>query len=651
MTLRKQIFICIVTLFIFAFIGTFALSVQNIKSFLVSQLATEAQNTASSLGISISQYKDVDKTTMSLLIDSVFKTGHYQSISIKFIEGEDDLVREQKSQLDNIPHWFTNLIPLEIPEGTALVMQGWKQLGTIYVASDNEQAYQQLWKNINALFWWFLGSAIVTFLLAVIALHYLLKPLEAIKIQAEAISNRDFSIQNSLPRTTELRAVVTVMNTLSKKIEDMFTKQTKVMEQLRTISYKDPETRIGNRRYFTMQLENLISSETERFHGALLLIAIAHLDQYKKNYGYEATDLYLKRFVEILSKLCTSNPRYISARLTDNNFALLSADVDAETAKKDAINLLEQFSALHVNLKQQTTQCYVGVAIYKTGLSVNEFLSEADMALQAAQAEEEGNWHILNPNELAKSNIQGAEKWKKHLEDVIQNKSINLYFQPVVNLHDKNNPIIHQEVLLRIPDPSGELVAAGVFIPMAENYGLVTAFDRIIIEKLQEKIKQHKDSNSRFAVNLSPGSLRDSNFINWLYKTLSENPQFAKRLTFEIPEHNAVHTLDILPEFVARLDKLGTHFALDHFGRGFSSFKYLRDIKIKYLKVDGSYIRNIDKDTSNQFFVHVITQLAHNLGITVIAANVETETELFTLEHLDFDGVQGYYVGKPSEGL
>ena len=134
-------------------------------------------------------------------------------------------------------------------------------------------------------------------------------------------------------------------------------------------------------------------------------------------------------------------------------------------------------------------------------------------------------------------------------------------------------------------------------------------------------------------------------------KNLSENPQFAKQLTFEIPEHNAVHTLDILPEFVARLAKLGTHFALDHFGRGFSSFKYLRDIKIKYLKVDGSYIRNIDKDTNNQFFVHVITQLAHNLGISVIAANIETETELFTLEHLDFDGVQGYYVGKPSEVL
>jgi diguanylate cyclase (GGDEF)-like protein len=651
MTLRKELFICISMLFVLIFVGTFALSVHNVRNFLVTQLSTEAQNTASSLGISISQHKNADLSTMSVLIDAVFKTGHYQKISIDSLNKKNDLIREHTKSFSTAPTWFTAAIPMNIPEGKALVMQGWKQMGTIYVTSNSGEAYQQLWNNVVDLFWWFLGTLIVTFILAAIALHYLLKPLEAIGIQAEAICARDFSIQNALPRTKELRTVVEAMNKVSQKVHDMFEKQTKITEQLREQAYKDPLTGLGNRRYFNMQVDNQTSSSSERFYGALHLIELTDFVQYKKDQGYEASDLYLTRIAKILNECCEQHTQFIAGRLSDVTFALLTPDVNPELAKKIAIELDSKLNQLHADLKQQTVKHHIGVAMYQEKQSVSDLFSDADMALRAAQSQQGDHWHMYNMKELKKSLIHGAGEWKTHFEKIIKEKSIIMHYQPVIQLTKEVRTILHHEVLLRLPDENGHILSAGIFIPMAENLGIITDLDRLLVEKVGEKIKQLNDPNKMFAINLSPASIRDQAFIQWLYSQLSANPTVAKQMIFEIPEHTAIHELEVLPSIVSQLEKLGSHFSLDHFGRGFSSFKYLRDLKISYVKVDGSYIRNIDKDTGNQFFVHVISQIAHNLDIKVVAENVETELEVTALQNLNIDGMQGYYVGKPSENL
>ncbi|MDP3483332.1 MAG: EAL domain-containing protein, partial [Sulfuricella sp.] len=287
---------------------------------------------------------------------------------------------------------------------------------------------------------------------------------------------------------------------------------------------------------------------------------------------------------------------------------------------------------------------HVGVALFRGEESVAEFLSEADMALRAAQADGPNAWYLFDKKDLKRADIHEASYWAERLHKVISDRQIILYFQPVKSCRDGS--VLHQEALLRIQEPDGRLLNAGVFIPMAQKLGLSVELDKLVISHLKEIVDAGGEDGFRLAVNLSPSTVSDPGFIDWLCVELGHSPGLASRLIIELSERGAVDQLEAVRRLAERVGALSVKVSLDHFGRGFVPFGYLSNLRIDYLKIDGSYIHGIDQDMENQFFVQTLAKIAHGLDIQIIAESVETRQEWETLQSLGVDAGQGYWLGE-----
>ena len=374
---------------------------------------------------------------------------------------------------------------------------------------------------------------------------------------------------------------------------------------------------------------------------------LANLPAYKTKHGFEALESYLKRIADIFKSIC-NNSDYSTYRLSDSAFALLATNVEKQTSQGIAQQISEAMQELHANISDNNITCHIGVALYHKGLSSQELLSAADMAYQSAQGQANFSWHCYEPEAAETTEIKSATEWHHYLNQIIVDGNIILHFQPTFEKTETGMEVHHHEVFLRIPDGMGSLLNAGLFIPIAENLNLMSQFDKLVIEKVLLQAQQNDQSKMRFAVNLSPNSLMSTDFVQYLKSALQAKPAIAQRLILEIPEQSLSFDHARLSDVIQSLQALGCQFSLDHFGRGLTSVKYLQTLKVDYLKLDGSYTRHVNDEQANQFFIHVITELAHNFDIKVFAENVENDSQLEKLRDLNVDGYQGYLLGKPS---
>lgn len=650
MTLFKQLFFSIVLIYLLGFIATVTISTKNLSEFLTEQLASSAQDTATSLGLSLSPHiPSNDLPMMRSMVDAVFDRGFYRSIVITRLNGTVIIQRERAIEADDVPAWFIQLIPLETPVSDALIMSGWNQAGIIEVTSNQGHAYRELWTNTVDTIRLFLLSAIITLLAGFFAIRIIFKPLRDVEAQAEAICNRSYPQQNKLPRTRELRRVVEAMNRLSTKVNDFFTEQSALSERLREQAFQDPVTGLGNRRYFDRQIENLVHGRTDTVQGALLLIEINGLVDINQKKGFESGDTLLKRTGEIIKTILDDQQHCFIARTSGAGFAAISTNCEPDDADELARKISADLMQLHSEALTDTSNVsHIGVAMWQPGASASTLLAEADIALRAAQTSGDNSWQRHIPPASEQAAIRGSSYWQRFLEESIEQNNIELHIQPIVTAARKESGLLHNEVLARIPaNEHSDSLAAGVFMPMAERVGLGAAMDKLVVSKTVAYMKKHPDDTAAYAININASSLHDPVFIQWLNHFIKDNWQLSSRLTLEFPEYAVLRDISSTRKIISRLSELGCRCAIDHFGLGFLSFSYLRSIGISYIKIDGSYIHQIHDDKDNQFFIETVVRTVHSVDINVIAERVETEEERTALEALNIDGIQGYLTGKP----
>ena len=646
MTLYRQLTLIIIVLFMAGFIGTVTISTGNLRHFLTEQLESHAQDTATSLGLSLSPaMQRNDLPVMISMVDAIFDRGFYQSIVVETATGETLIERHNPVDSRDVPGWFTRYFSLDVPTADAVVMSGWKQAARVNVASHPGHAYRELWNNTLDTFWLFSISAIIVLLLGLIGIYVLLKPLRRVELQAEAICNRSYAVQENLPQTRELRTVVQAMNRLAGKVNDIITDQSGLTERLREQAYMDPVSGLGNRHYFNRQLRNLIESPEQPAQGAVLLLELDHLDEINTTSGFQSGDRLLQRAGELITARAGKYSHCYCARISGAGFSVIIVDISEASADALASDLVSDLLQLHIEeLTHHENAAHIGVALWQPGDTVSAVLAAADLALQAARAEGGNNWFRHEAALHDQTASMGASDWQKYLDLAIRDNKAVLHSQIVVRPGaDPANPL-HREILLRIPGPKGDLLPAGVFMPMAEYTGLAKEFDTRTINRALELVAATTDT--RYAINLTSTVLHDPGFVAWLCERLGDSAH-TDRILFEVPEYGVLRNIESAREFIRQVKAAGCDFGIDHFGRGFSSFGYLRSIGIQYLKIDGSYIHDIDKDADNRFFVQALVDTAHSLDITVIAEAVETQAELEVVSAMNVDGIQGYLIGRP----
>ena len=649
MTLLRQLILVITMLFVLLFAGTFAISVHNTRAYLSEQLKTISQDTATSLGLTLSPHfaEDSEMVVIERLIDAVFDSGYYREVVLRGVDGELLVEKRAPKELEAVPAWFVSAFPLETPRGEALIMAGWQQAGTIYVAANPGHAYTKLWTNSVQSFWWFLGASLLTFVLGVVLLHFVLRPLRAVEAQAKAICDREYPVQKHLPWTLELRSVVEAMNRMTTKVKEMFEEQSETMERIRAENFRDPVSGLANRRYFDMQLRFLIGAEDRFLSGALILLELKDLRRLNEQLGFARVDALLEGLGALIQRHCgaLSGVDHFAAHIAGADFAIVLADVSEAEADEFITRLMQALPQLHdAGLIDTLDIAHAGLVCY-TGQTLGDLLSQVDSALRAAQAKGANAWQIQRAAARAVA-TRSASQWSETLRRILAEDRVLLFRQEVRRVAPAAT-VHHQEVLLRVIDDGGVVVPAGIFLPMAKRLGLIQEFDRHVVREVMARQKRGDTLGGLIAVNLFPASILDPQFVDWLCQELAAAPEQASQLMFEIAEYSATENLPALRLWVNRLRQLGARTSLDHFGKGFSSFGYLCDTRIDCLKIDGSFITEIERSKDHRFFVESVVKIAHGLDMSVVAESVEEGRAAEILAELGVDAVQGYGISTP----
>jgi diguanylate cyclase (GGDEF)-like protein len=630
-------------LFLLVFIGTLYSNIANSRNYLNKNLDFHAQDTATSLGLSLTHAVSIgDIPVMNSMVDAIYDRGYFQTIIIKDSKGEVLVNRDTDVWIEDVPEWFIKLVPLQAPVKESTVMQGWNQVATVYIKSHPGYAYREIWHTAVQTVTWLLISGVVAFVLIAIVLRLILSPLKAVEKQAIAIAAREFQIVEKLPWTRELRHVVSSMNSMAVKIRDMLDSQTALTEKMRSLAYQDEVTGLLNRRSFDERMQHLDNNPDEFSFGALFMVQISGFKEYNDTEGFEAGDELLLNNARLISQAVAKDDRYLLARLTGADFALLGRNITPQQAGELAEYITTQAQAI----MPAPCAINIGIAYLDPGQPVSKLLPQADTALRGAQKQGTGTWTLQKIDD-DKTDFS-AHNWRDILHQVIASKSILLHQQPVYAC--AGGKIHHIELLPRIRTAeSDDLVSAGIFIPVAEHHGMVHDVDKLVVEAAIHHIRASGDEQHLYAVNLSPVSILDDGFVDWLCQVMSSNQTAAKRLIIETSEQGTVKDLTSLSSAVNRLKHSGTRCSIDHFGASNASFGYIKSLKIDYLKIDGSYIHNLQDNEDSQFFIRSLSEIAHGLDIQIIAEFVETKDELQILKTLNVDAAQGYLLGAPSE--
>jgi len=283
---------------------------------------------------------------------------------------------------------------------------------------------------------------------------------------------------------------------------------------------------------------------------------------------------------------------------------------------------------------------------YAVGTACCEASYVADLALRTAVQSGPNAWHVRAITGDEEQMPLGQQQWKTTLEKALESHNVSIVAQPVVKTGDRGD-CIHLELFSRIRREDGQIFGAGVFLPFAEQLNLVSQLDRLVIEQIKD-MDAGRLKVGWVAVNLSPASLRDEAFREWVKTFIETLPAASPRIIFELSEFGAVNNLDLVKTFGAFVQSQGHALGLDHYGQSFSHLGYLKSLRPDYVKIDRAYTGELkDEESDSRFFIGSLCSVAHSIDIAVIAEGVETESQFQRLKELHIDAIQGWLIEKP----
>lgn len=441
--------------------------------------------------------------------------------------------------------------------------------------------------------------------------------------------------------STAARAQILV--TLRNKAIDRKNRMLKASEEkLRALSERDYLTGIPNRFMASEKLKEYIA-EGEPF--TICQIDIDNFKNYNDYYTHDCGDFVLIKFAERLSTIASRMNCFV-ARFGGDEFLILSKGQKL-FEKSETIEYMRQllnspciYEGISLNL---SSSC--GVAIYEPGVEAEKLLSNADLAMYDAKTRGKGNVSFYN--EEMRNNINQKNKILQLLENAIEENSFTIRFQPQI---DSVKGSVHgYEALVRM---ERENVSPGIFIPIAEECGLIPKIGRIVTEKVIQQMAEWKKSGmelKKVAINYSSGQLVDSDYVSFLAETLSKYNIPSKLVEIEITESLFMGNTNLSKIFFEDLSKIGVELVLDDFGTGYSSLSYLTYLPIRKVKIDKTLVDNYLVEGKEKFILN-ISHLVHDLGMDLTVEGIEQKWQLDMLRKLHCDYIQGYYFSKPITG-
>jgi len=728
MSLSKQLYIIISFIFFMIFTGNFIISVNNTKEYLELESTTKAQDTATSLGMSLkSLMTNKQDPQIQSIISAIANRGFYKEIRLEdvatsftnedliqnseltdhtdweisnvtvdknygeieqsnsdditnelallenetttkvntkkltysfipnknFIDGDNITINFQATnnhqtvnatstlnitkiiakvtraeKFDYIPQWFINLIPLKMSEMKSEISNGWNTTAIIYVSANAGDAYAKLYEQAKGAIVYAIIAFTFSILLLIIFLRFILKPLKNIETLAQSISKGKFEIIKHLPWTTELKSVSIAMNDMSSKIEGVIKKLNANLESMTQKLSLDELTGLHLRQTFETDMKKMfISKET----GYVFIVKIDDLSYYAKNHTNKEVDKFLIYFTNILKNL---SPKVTAYRFYGSEFAMIAKNIEENEIKQVIHRLkiaLESF-AITFNI---TDVAHIGGTPFNPIGTTPGIIASANEAYEKAKLIGANEAFIRDDNDLARD----MNEWRDLVFDIIDNQKFNISYIGQAYCLDmkEQNLVVMEEAFTQAKDKNNELIPIGTFISIAEKYDKILDFDKAVVKKVIQHIKDTSITHS-ISINLSLDSVFDIKFKNWLKGIVLENKEIASQLVFSVTAYGAAKDVETFKYFIEAIHKAGAKIIIKRFETKFIPLDNIKDFNLDYIRLARDYTDGICKDSSKKGFVEAMQELSSLLTIKVFAENVKDDDDFEIVKDIGLYG-------------
>ena len=425
---------------------------------------------------------------------------------------------------------------------------------------------------------------------------------------------------------------------------DNINERKKAEEKLQHLALHDTLTGLFNRYYFDTELARLtlLASRGSNNH-CLLYIDLDHFKIINDTEGHQMGDLVLKEVSQILSKRLRQSD--ILCRVGGDEFVILLVDTEVNDAVEIGNDICKQIADAHFQFGNNSYKisASIGVSEVDGNATGPEYLRQADIALYVAKNKGRNRTHCYTDDDVESKQQHDNLKWAHRLQEAVVNDSIVLHFQPVWDI--KNNCVGYYEALVRL-NINGTLVYPNDFIPALERAEDINLLDHQVISKAIKLIEQHS-SLHKVAINLSAQAFSDERLFPLIKEKLEKYNLNGNRIIFELTESASLTNVSGTRRLINQINELGCQFSIDDFGTGFSTFAYLRELPAHSVKIDGSFVKDMTKNSADHTLVTAINNIAKALKKSTVAEFVEDKSTFKELGAIGVDYAQGYFISRP----
>lgn len=426
------------------------------------------------------------------------------------------------------------------------------------------------------------------------------------------------------------------------------TESFELMRKIELQATRDALTGLLNRREFERKVKQTLSLYDANTTHAFMIVDLDRFKIVNDTCGHQAGDELLKQLSHRLKKVIRKSDMF--ARLGGDEFAFFLPNIDESHAKNQSEELLKSVSSYRFLWQDKTFTlgASIGLIIAQPeSSSYDSLYNSADTACYVAKNEGRNRIHLLSPQDTSVQKESADKNWVARLNKAIDEDDFYLYGQDIVPISTRAEGKKHIEILIRMTDDDRNVISPMAFIPTAERYNLMHKIDKLVVTKVCNFINQTPLDHTVYAVNLSGQTLSTQSTMEELISIIRDSNILPGRLCLEITETAAIANLEFAREFMESMQGLGCYIALDDFGSGLSSFSYLKNLPLDYIKIDGIFVKEMLEDKSSMIMVEAIHSVGKKLGLMTVAEFVENADTITMLKEIGVDFAQGYVYSEP----
>lgn len=631
MSLSKQLLIIISILLLMIFSVNFAMSVNNIRSYLQGESEVHAQDTATSLGLSLSPYL-VDETdpVIVTMMNAIFDMGYYQEIKLVNMEGQPLVTLSNEKVFQGVPDWFVRLLPMQTAVASSEVSSGWNITGVIYVTVNSGYAYLKLYEQAKRGFYFSLSAFVLSNILLFVVLRFTLLSLKKIERLALSISDGRFELIEPLPWTTEVRHVTLAMNTMSRKIAASIKRLHSKLDAISVKLQQDDLTGLHKKSSFNTDMKRLFMENTEAY---IFMIRVDALVSLVKEQDDDSIDCLLKDFAQLLIDVSKASELEDVGlyRFFGSEFILLLKNVNVDMAEQLAKALSEAITELGGKYHKSDI-AHIGVTPFNPAVTSEDMLAAANEAYEKAQIIRTNSYFIGAQDSQAKD----IAEWKALVFSVVDNQQYKVSFiSPVEDF--KTGQVLMEDAFTLIHDQQGDAISSGTFVSIAEKFPKIIALDKAVTEHAIHYIKDRQIKHA-IAISLSTRTVKSNEFWLWLEQLIRQNHLIAEQLVFSFSAYAVEKKTDAFKEFIEFVHKLNAKVMIKRFEHHSLPIAIIKKLKPDYIRLARDIGRDTASDRSKQNFVATIQDVGSLLDIIILAENVSADQDFNALKSIQITG-------------